>query len=553
MTMGLRLRHQLFLNRTIGATVALAVILLLAIRFVETQDADLRIKQTTTELQRIQSKLEPDAPIDWSDTVDTMRYTWSIEEANQFSSSAITVNGDTGIGHMPVAQSDGVRRSILVLKPIDGMLPPPTPLRPWILSAFFTLIAVAGLGWFMDRRMARPYERIAIALQRIAAGDHEIDLDDAQSGVEQVAIRRSIQSISAELFKRIRKGARGKRHMETILENMSEGVLAIKSDHSLMLANGRARKMLSMPAPLAPGIDETIDAIPIPDILRDLQQCVVDGLEQQTECTLEQTNGTVYLELNTQPLRDIDHTVLGAICVFRDVSIRNANEQMRRDFVANVSHELKTPLTAITGAAETILQDRGITLDEARPFVAKIDRHTRRLGGLINDVLELSKLQSDNPKLESEPLSIAALASDIVDVLNDEADSRQVTLTCMLPDEATTFVGDLRALSLAIENIIVNAIRYTNSGGSVAVKVTRHTGEVRVAITDTGCGIAPEDTERIFERFYRVDTARSRETGGTGLGLAIAKNAIAAHEGLIRIESKLGQGTTFTIILPTDN
>ncbi len=549
--MGLSLRHQLLLNRTIGVAVALTVILALSIRYVRTQNAKLRVSQTTTELLRLREAAAPTATTLWSDLVDTSRYEWALTGQTDTSSSGITVDGETGIGHMPLTYTDGTPSAILTLTPAVGSIPPPTPLRPWVLSAIFTLLVVAGSGWILDRRHAEPLEHLAIALRRIASGDHDVTLDRSQGGIEYRVMRESIQKISNELFKRIRKGARGKRHLSTILDNMSEGVLAIKADHTLMLANGRARLMLSMPLPTDPDEDESVRNIPNEAICRNLLQCIKDGFEQQTKCHIDRDHGTTFLELNTQPLRDVDHTVIGAICVLRDVSVRHQNEQMRRNFVANVSHELKTPLTAITGAADTILQDEAITLDESRSFVEKIEKHARHLAELINDVLELSRLQGGNPNLETESLSVAALVSDVVDIVSDEAESRRIQLTCKVSeDAASTTRGDRRALSLAIENIVVNAIRYTDPGGSVNVHVSSPTGEIRVAISDSGCGIPHDDTERIFERFYRVDAARSRETGGTGLGLAIAKNAVAAHEGLIRVESKLGQGTTFTIILP---
>lgn len=548
--MGLRLRHQHFLTRTAGAAVALSVILFLVIRHVETINARVRVNQTSTELQRVREEAKARTDVDWNALVDSTRFTWSIEEGPHSSANDLSVAEDTGIGTLRLPRGPGLPEASLRITPIEGLLPPELPLRPWIVSAIFTLIVISFLGWTFDKMAARPFEEMAEALKGLARGDHDISMDGPATSPEHGAMKKAIASIGHELSSRIRTGARGRRNLSTVLESMSDGVLAVDREETIILANGTSRALLDLNQTHEPDAQEVLDHVKLDEVRKSLLTCLESGHSRETRCILDQGEGPVFLELTSQPLRDIDHTILGALCVIRDVSVQHQNEQMRREFVANVSHELKTPLTAIAGAAETILQDDKISLDEALPFVGKIEQHSRRLGDLISDVLELSRLQGDDPNIEREKISVSRLIAEVFEAVEVLSNSRQVSITSEFSDEKVCIVGDHRALSSAIENIVVNAIRHTEPQGSVRVSVTSPTGEVRIAIEDTGCGIAPEHTDRVFERFFRVDPARSRQTGGTGLGLAIAKNAVMAHEGCIRVDSKLGEGTTFTIILP---
>jgi two-component system phosphate regulon sensor histidine kinase PhoR len=238
------------------------------------------------------------------------------------------------------------------------------------------------------------------------------------------------------------------------------------------------------------------------------------------------------------------------VLVLHDISELRRLERVRRDFVANVSHEFKTPLTAIQGFAETLL---GGALEEpqnSRRFLGIIRDHAARLARLTDDLLELSQAEAGRLELEMQPLSVSGLIEACLDTTRLKGREKNLTLAADCPSDLPLVRGDQARLREALQNLLDNAVQYTPPGGRVTVRAARVDGQVSIAVTDTGIGIPQADQERIFERFYRVDAARSREVGGTGLGLSIAKHLVEAHGGRIRVESEVGRGSTFTLLLP---
>jgi two-component system phosphate regulon sensor histidine kinase PhoR len=239
----------------------------------------------------------------------------------------------------------------------------------------------------------------------------------------------------------------------------------------------------------------------------------------------------------------------GVILVLRDMSRLRRLEQMRTDFVSNVSHELRTPLASIAAAVET-LQDDVTRLDPAEGprFVQMIQRNLRRLEALLDDILALSRLESRPETLPREPLDFAGVVRAAGEELMERA--RQAGIDLTVRAERSRVVGDASTLRRVVDNLLVNAITYTPRGGKVDVTVEPRDGAAVLAVKDTGIGIPEEDLDRIFERFYRVDKARSRSAGGTGLGLAIVKHAVGLHGGSVEVKSKLARGSTFTVRIP---
>jgi two-component system phosphate regulon sensor histidine kinase PhoR len=236
--------------------------------------------------------------------------------------------------------------------------------------------------------------------------------------------------------------------------------------------------------------------------------------------------------------------------VLHDISELRRLERVRRDFVANVSHEFKTPLTAIQGFAETLL---GGALDDAahrRHFVEIIREHSTRLARLTDDLLKLSSIEAGKLELEFAPVNVAALVESCAETTRMKAEHKQLALTIECSDESLRVRGDARRLAEVLQNILDNAVQYTPPGGSITVCASVEGRSARIAVTDTGIGIPHDEQQRIFERFYRVDAARSREAGGTGLGLSIAKHLAEAHGGRIEVQSEVGRGSTFSILLP---
>jgi two-component system phosphate regulon sensor histidine kinase PhoR len=225
-------------------------------------------------------------------------------------------------------------------------------------------------------------------------------------------------------------------------------------------------------------------------------------------------------------------------------------ERVRRDFVANVSHEIKTPLTAVRGLIETLLDDAGMGDETRRRFLGKARDQAARLSALITDLLALSRLESDQQPLDREALDLCRPVQESVRALLPAAEQKRLVVETALPGEPVMVLGDESALRQAIENLLDNAVKYTPEGGRIWVRVRGEPEAAVVEVEDTGVGIEPDEQPRVFERFYRVDKARSRELGGTGLGLSIVKHIALAHGGDVSVESLPGRGSTFRLRLP---
>jgi two-component system, OmpR family, phosphate regulon sensor histidine kinase PhoR len=238
----------------------------------------------------------------------------------------------------------------------------------------------------------------------------------------------------------------------------------------------------------------------------------------------------------------------GAVLALLDLSARRRLESVRREFVANASHELKTPLTVVSGFAETLL-DPDIGVEDRRRFAGMIRTSARRMQHIVDDLLDLSRYESGSWVPNPEPLDVRAIAAETLSGVEGAARDKHLALVSDVPDDAATAHADAMALRQILANLAENAVRYTNAG-SVTLFSRRENGAVRIGFRDTGIGIAPEHLPRLFERFYRVDPARSRDEGGTGLGLAIVKHLAEAHGGSVRAESAVGRGTTVSVYLP---
>ncbi len=228
-------------------------------------------------------------------------------------------------------------------------------------------------------------------------------------------------------------------------------------------------------------------------------------------------------------------------------------EQIRRDFVANVSHELKTPIAAVRGLVETVIDDPKMTDEDRERFLAKIRNQSMRLSSIVTDLLTLSQLESGNGMLETELLDLCEVVRSTVTSLAQTAEARNIRVEVRLPEDPVRLLGDEDALSQVTSNLLDNALKYSPRDAEVWIRLRQENGKAVIEIQDRGVGIEPRDRDRIFERFYRVDKARSRELGGTGLGLSIVKHIVLAHGGAVDVESSPGAGSTFRVFLPVEN
>jgi signal transduction histidine kinase len=353
-------------------------------------------------------------------------------------------------------------------------------------------------------------------------------LKDADRSLEQARHDLRTNQRSSEAAREIR---------DLILSSMQDGVLLIDRGGSTAYANTALGLLLGVQP-------EGIDAL-FPLALRELAEAVAEG-QPGSSALVETGSPSRWLRVQATPAGD-DGSVL---LVVHDVTEARRLDAIRRDFVANASHELKTPAASIRAAAETLRQASQDDPEAVPRFAAQLEDQAVRLSRIVADLLDLSRLESGSDLDDRVPLD--ALVREEVQRLEDLAGSAELTLVVETHDPAIVR-GSARDLSLLVRNLIDNAVRHTPPGGTVTVTLERDTeGEATLTVRDTGSGIPQRDLTRIFERFYRVDEARSRETGGTGLGLAIVKHVVENHGGDVRVQSELRAGTTFTVRLPCE-
>lgn len=423
----------------------------------------------------------------------------------------------------------------------------------WLFIAALLALPVAGaIAWLAARRIARPLEDMTMAATRMASGDFDRlprgERDD-EAGRLAEALHRTGTALASMLDSSEAKRA----ELNAILTSMAEGVLALDDQKQLLLANDRTAECLGLRDRPAPGT-------PLAQVCRvpELVDCVDRALEGERtpdrDIRLPGHAGRV-MAVSSAPLKGADGTVRGAVVAMRDVTVMRRLEQMRLDFVANVSHELRTPLAATLSAVETITR-LGPEEHEAREhMLATAMRHGQRMGAIVEDLLTLSRIESEGDSLERTAVPVTRTIRAAAGAIVDGARKRGITLE--LPesraeDDDVLVLGNDGRLEQVWINLLGNAVKYTEEDGRVDVTVAEDddTGEAVIRISDTGAGIPEAHLARIFERFYRVDKARSRDAGGTGLGLAIVKHIVRSHRGRIDVTSELGQGTTFEVRLP---
>ncbi len=359
------------------------------------------------------------------------------------------------------------------------------------------------------------------------------------------------ESETAELHARIERLEQKRARLEGILEAQPDPVVAVDQAKRVIFGNGPARALFG--GPNGAGEDSLLGR-PAQEALRDrsvvalITKAIAEGKTATGAIGIGDSPETIYHVTATPVLRDGE--AIGAVSVFHDQTALRRLERIRSDFVANVSHELRTPLTAVHGFIET-LQD-GSYKDPARTlrYLDIMHAETTRLTALISDLLHLSKLESPERALSMEPVDMVNVAREVVELFRRPAEAKGLTLDLEAAPHVPAVRADAALIRRALLNLVDNAIKYTEAKGSVRVKVERDPIGVRVSVSDTGVGIPPGSLGRVFERFYRVDKARSRKEGGTGLGLSIVKHTVESHKGKLDIESQLGKGTTIWFSLP---
>lgn len=415
----------------------------------------------------------------------------------------------------------------------------------WIFTIGSGVLAAALMSLFAFREM-QPLPRFAEAARSVAAGQYVMLPRLTKRDDEWKSLADAFSVMQAELRQRETRLRENSQRIEAVLGSMVEGVLAVDHQQRVLVVNQAACEMLDVKT--SELFDNLLqEAVRIPELSRAIQHTLLTHHPLQTEFeTL--SNPRRMLEIRVAPMSE--QREFGAAVVMHDVTDLRALETMRRDFVANVSHELKTPLASIKAYAETLrlgaIHDQENNLD----FVNQIEEQAEVLDCQIADLLLLSELESGKSTFEWTSVDLVDACRKCRKRFLVEAERRDLDIKISITDEVCVFETDRTALRSILDNLVSNAIRYAQPSGEVNISADNEGGSVVIKVTDHGVGISEENRERIFERFYRVDKARSRDLGGTGLGLAIVKHTVNALGGNITVESKLGQGSTFMVELP---
>lgn len=416
------------------------------------------------------------------------------------------------------------------------------------LGLLIITVLVAVVSLYFSRRISRPIEELRDTAARFARGElsSRIYLKDSE---EIEALAQAMNEMAANINERLNTITRQRNEREAILASMVEGVLAVDNDEKIISMNQAAARLVGVD--LYRAIGKTV-----PEIIRnhDLNLAVKSALAspQPVERDIYIPGASEqFLQAHGATLRDASGNIIGALIVLNDVTRIRKLETMRRDFVANVSHELRTPLTTIQGFVETLLDGALENPEEATRFLRIIEKQVERLNAIIADLLSLSRLEDESQRamLELEENGLRKLLDDCIEACANKARERNVELVLDCPENLLAKVN-APLIEQAVTNLIDNAIKYSEPNSQVQVMAKEDSATFQISVRDTGCGIAEEHLPRIFERFYRIDKGRSRSLGGTGLGLAIVKHIVLAHKGKIDVESVVGKGSTFTIILP---
>jgi two-component system phosphate regulon sensor histidine kinase PhoR len=418
-----------------------------------------------------------------------------------------------------------------------------------ILAAVLVAAAAAALGFFAARHTVSQLKVVEEGAEQFARGEFHPKI--APPNTREIGgLAESLNAMAEELDEKIATVTSQRNELQAVLSSMSEGVLAIDQDERVISLNDEAARLLGVPRGEAE--QRTIqEVLRNPELQRFVQKALASDSTVETDLVLHVGRQDRYLQAHSAVLRNAERAGIGAVVVLNDVTRMRRLEQMRREFVANVSHEIKTPVTSIKGFSETLLDGAKDDPDDSERFLRIISGQADRLTALVEDLLSLSMLEQDAEQ-PSLPLVAARVRDSLqvaVDVCGVRAAEKSITveLTCADTLEAPL---DPPLIERAVVNLLDNALKYSEPGGRVEVEGLAVGGEVVLRVRDEGCGIAPEHLPRLFERFYRVDKARSRDLGGTGLGLAIVKHVAEVHRGSAGVESVPGKGSVFEIHLP---
>ncbi|GEN45878.1 two-component system histidine kinase PnpS [Alkalibacillus haloalkaliphilus] len=418
----------------------------------------------------------------------------------------------------------------------------------WWGVFFFSLFATVLLWSFGNRlydSYVKPVIKATETSKELVDGNYQARIHDAPYGIA-ASLSQSINRLGRYLEYITSKYENQNSRLKTVVNNMESGALLINEKGVTRLVNESFLQQFSIEK--TPFIGEIYYEVVEQDELNGvIQEAIFTETKQHQSIELKDGR---FIEVFVAPIKDQEsHQARGVVVVSHDITDLKRLERVRKDFVANVSHELRTPITSIQGFAETLLEDDSIDEDKQKQFLKIMKKESKRLNILVQDLLDLSVLEKDEYELKLSTFTASKLVNDIKAIVDQPAEEKSLNLVFNVEGDLQIHADYYRLYQLAL-NLISNSIQYTNEGGDITLTIEKDGDNVLIEVQDNGIGIAEKFHNRIFERFYRVDKARSRHSGGTGLGLSIVRHITEAHDGQIQIESREEEGTTIKVTLP---
>ncbi len=409
--------------------------------------------------------------------------------------------------------------------------------------AALALLGFATLAFRVNRRVARRVESLARAAEHVASGRHDQPMK--REGTDEIAeLSVSMDRMRHALIDQMGRTDAERRLLASILSGLHEGILVVNTDRRVLLVNEALRTTLRLP-------QEPLEGAPLFQVLWDraITEAFDEALSGQVDVAQRwSTPDGRAMELTVVPFADAQGRLIGAIGLFFDVSRLEALERVRRDFVADISHELRSPLASVRASIETLQSGALEDPPEAGRFLHILEKNASRMEAILDDLTDLSLIETGAIELNPERIDLAGAVREAVTALAPRAAARQVEVRVEIP-EGIGLRADRRRLDQVLTNLVDNAIKFNRQGGTVVVRASGGSG-VKIMVEDAGPGIPPDALDLVFHRFYRLDRSRSRDVPGTGLGLAIVKHLVRLHGGTVKAENREGGGTRFTVDLP---
>lgn len=462
-----------------------------------------------------------------------------------------TLGSEMAYGAVPLLRDGEVVIVVRVAFPMNEIIETAESVRNTLLGigALVAFFSVGVLVIIIKSRL-RPLNHLLAGARRFSRGDFQYRIPGIKIA-EFDHLARALNDMANQLDERIRSTVNERNERDAIFASMTEGVLAVDRDEKIISLNRSAMQLLNLEELPAIG-REFREVFRYAELQFFLESILQSGGEHERIVHLPDSNR--WLHFRCAPLTTVGSNVMGAVVVFNDITRLRKLESIRRDFVANVSHELKTPITAIRGFVETLLESASSNETDVRNFLTIIERHTERLQELIDDLLLLARIEEDEEKKQIA-FAVVEVSTAVQNALHAcQFSSMQSGVELKTSGHLDSVLHcNQRLVEEALINLIQNAIAFSEPDSTVVIDVQRHDATLTISVIDSGSGIAPEHLSRIFERFYRVDKSRSRKGGGSGLGLSIVKHIMQIHDGEVLVESTLGVGSRFQLVFPINS